>query len=210
MCIGHPAVLAKQAVTVDHLSGGRVDVGIGAGWYQRVFEELGMPFPESEAERGTRLDEACEVLKALWTQDRANYVGTYYRLRDAVAEPKPVQRPHPPILIGGRGPRRTLRAAARHAAAWNTSGGQGFEVDRQSSAILDEWCERFGRDPRTIRRSVILQWPDQRSGLEFAQQYAKIGFSDFVFPIDALSGDRRANLDRFVRDGLDQLRALVP
>jgi F420-dependent oxidoreductase-like protein len=204
----HPVMLAKQAVTVDHLSAGRVEVGIGAGGAQSQFEEFGMPFPATAAERAKRLDEACQMLKCLWTQSKASFHGTYYQLKDAVAEPKPVQQPHPPILIGGRGPLRTLRAAARHAVAWNTSGGGGFEADRQACATLDDWCAKFGRDPRSVRRSIILQWPDQRSGLAFARQYAEIGFTEFVLPLYSTHGDRRALLERFVREGLEQLRSL--
>jgi F420-dependent oxidoreductase-like protein len=204
----HPAMLAKQAVTVDHLSGGRVEVGIGTGWTLSQFEEFGMAFPPTAAERAKRLDEACQVLACLWTQPKANYRGTYYRLSEAVAEPKPVQQPHPPILIGGRGPHRTLRAVARYAAAWNTSGGAGFDADQQACATLDDWCARLGRDPSSIRRSVILNWPDQRSGLAFARQYAKLGFTEFVLPLSSIAADRRAGLEKFVRDGIEQLRAL--
>jgi len=115
----HPGLLAKIAVTVDHLSGGRLEMGIGAGWNEPEFVMYGMPFPQSAAERIDRLDEACQVLKALWTEPRASFDGRYYRLVDAIAEPKPLQRPHPPLWVGGNGPRRTLRVAAKRADVWS-------------------------------------------------------------------------------------------
>jgi probable F420-dependent oxidoreductase len=204
----HPTMLAKIAVTVDHLSDGRVEVGLGTGWYQSVFEQYGMPFVESTGERGRRLEEACAVLKALWTQPRANFVGAYYQLSDAVAEPKPLQQPHPPIVIGGRGPQLTLKAAAMHADGWNTSGGRGFEADREAALALDEWCRKFGRDPGAIRRSVILEWPNEREGMEFAERYAAVGFTEFIFAVNTMGDDVRRTVENVARIGLPQLRSL--
>ena len=131
----HPGVLAKQAVTVDHLSGGRLELGLGAGGAQNEHTMLDLEFGTAK-DRADRLDEAVPVIKSLFTQARTTYEGSRYTLRDAVAEPKPVQRPHPPIWIGGSGPRRTLRLAAEHADVWNAAGGTPEEV-AASAATLD-------------------------------------------------------------------------
>src|SRR5262249_60368916 len=96
----HPAVLAKAAVTVDHLSGGRLEFGIGAGWAENEHTMLGLPFGTA-GDRADRLEEACQVIRSLWTQERTSFAGQHYQLTGAVAAPKPVQQPHPPIWIGG-------------------------------------------------------------------------------------------------------------
>jgi alkanesulfonate monooxygenase SsuD/methylene tetrahydromethanopterin reductase-like flavin-dependent oxidoreductase (luciferase family) len=116
----HPGILAKMAVTVDHLSAGRLDMGLGAGGDELVHGMLGIPLGPPR-ERVERLAEACEVLELLWTEPVASFSGRYYRLDQAVANPKPVQRPHPPLWIGAVGERRSLRVVARHAAAWTPS-----------------------------------------------------------------------------------------
>lgn len=210
----HPALLAKIATTVDHLSRGRLEVGLGTAWNEPEFTTTGMPFADAP-ERARRLDEACRVLKALWTCERANFAGRYYRLVDAIMEPKPVQSPHPPLLIGGRGPKVTLRAAARYADAWNSSGNRGYEVVVEASRILDEHCARIGRDPKTIRRSVILAWPSPDEGLALAERYVRAGFTEFMIGVGSEDrhGDRRSDpvrgIDTLARTGLERLRALV-
>ena len=97
----HPAVLAKMAVTVDHISGGRLEFGLGAGWHEAEHRGYGIPFPPA-GQRVAMLDEALQVIKALWTEDTANFGGTYFRLEDSVCNPKPVQKPHPPIIVAAR------------------------------------------------------------------------------------------------------------
>ena len=148
----HPAVLAKMAVTVDHLSDGRLEFGLGAGWAENEHEMLGLEFG-SRNDRADRLEESVQVIRALWTQPRTTFEGQHYRLHEAVAEPKPVQQPYPPIWIGGSGPKRTLRITAQYADVWNAAGGSPEEV-AASSAILDQHCADVGRDPGQIRRSV--------------------------------------------------------
>lgn len=202
----HPALLAKMATTVDHVSGGRLEMGLGTGWNQDALGRLGMPYFDVP-ERARRLGEACRVLKALWTQERATYEGRYYQLRDAIHEPKPVQKPHPPIIIGGRGPKVTTRVAARHAQGWNTSGSRGFDADRDAMAALDAHCARIGRDPKTLRRSVNLGWNGGR-GLELAERYRKIGFTEFVIAIGNDGADALREVDELRRDALPELRAL--
>jgi F420-dependent oxidoreductase-like protein len=205
----HPSLLAKMAVTVDHISGGRLEVGMGTGWNEAAFTMLGMPFADPAA-RSRRLREACEVLKALWTQDVANYTGRFYTLQDAVSDPKPLQHPHPPILIGGRGPNATLRTVALCADAWNTSGAAGFDVDLEASRTLDAHCADLGRDPATIRRSVILNWEQPDTSLALAARYAEGGFTEFVIPVGGADPLRQVgDLARIAIEPLKRLAAIV-
>jgi F420-dependent oxidoreductase-like protein len=175
----HPGVLAKAAVTVDHLSGGRLEFGIGTGWAENEHTMLGLEFG-TPADRADRLEESLQIIRSLWTEPRTTFEGRHYRLHEAVAEPKPVQRPHPPLWIGGSGPRRTLPMAARYADVWNAAGGSPEQV-AASSAILDGHCADVGRDPHDIRRSVqvgVGNDPDQL--LARTQAYAAVGVTDFV------------------------------
>jgi alkanesulfonate monooxygenase SsuD/methylene tetrahydromethanopterin reductase-like flavin-dependent oxidoreductase (luciferase family) len=183
--IRHPALLAKIVTTVDHLSNGRVNVGLGAAWNESAFAQLGMDFPSAPGERARRVDEACAVLRLLWTEPRATFRGRHYRLADAVSEPKPVQRPHPPLWIGGRGPERTLRTVARYADVWSTSGGKGFDADLEAIRALELHCEQVGRDPARIRRSVEIAWTEdgEDEALALMERYVRAGFSDFSFSV---------------------------
>ena len=211
----HPGLLAKIAVTVDHLSHGRLEVGLGAGWNEPEFAMYGMPFPASPAERIARLDEACRVLKALWTEPRATFSGRYYQLRDAIAEPKPFQRPHPPLWIGGNGPKRTLRVAARHADVWSCD---VWPTDASKMApiyelgrILDGHCTALRRDPRTIRRAHVLLVDGSEAALSIAQRSIWEGFTDFMlFPLSATSpqGDPRRGVEDAAKL-LERLRMLA-
>jgi F420-dependent oxidoreductase-like protein len=176
----HPGVLAKMAVTVDHLSGGRLEFGIGAGWAEHEHTMLGLDFG-TRGDRADRLEEGVQIIRSLWTQPRTTFEGKHYRLQDAVAEPKPVQQPHPPIWIGGSGPKRTLRLAAQYADVWNAAGGSPQDV-AASSAILDQHCADVGRDPGQIRRSV--QFRVDVAELDrlpaTVESYARIGVTDFL------------------------------
>ncbi len=149
----HPAIVAKMAAQIDIISGGRLLLGLGAGWQQNEHEAYGIPF-YTMRERLERLDEAAEVIKSLWTQRRSTFKGRYYQLSDAPLDPKPVQTPHPELMIGGGGEKMTLRTVARHADHWNVWGGPG--VLTRKGKILDEHCAAVGRDPRHIRRSVNM------------------------------------------------------
>lgn len=152
----HPAILANMAATVDHISNGRLDFGIGAGWNEREHAMYGIPL-YAPGERLRRLSEACEVIRRLWTEPAANYQGQYYQLTDAVCEPKPVQKPYPPFVIGGGGERVTLRVAAQYATIWNHSpNGGSVETFIHKCAVLDDHCRAIGRDPSEIERSVQL------------------------------------------------------
>jgi F420-dependent oxidoreductase-like protein len=149
----NPAVLAHMAVSVDHISGGRLEFGLGAAWHEPEHLTNGIPFPPA----GTRiamLDEACEIIRRLWTEDSVTHEGRFWTLKDALCFPKPVQK-RIPIVIGGSGPRKTLRVVAKHADEWNAPAATAEDYTRLAK-ILDEHCADIGRDPREIRRSVQL------------------------------------------------------
>ncbi|MBW0102874.1 LLM class flavin-dependent oxidoreductase [Pseudonocardia sp. KRD291] len=163
-----PAMLAKIATTVDVVSGGRLDFGIGAGsrpsvsFARREYEAHGLPFHDSAHAVGS-LAEACTIIRRLWTETEPfDLDGTYHRLVGAFGNPKPVQRPHPPIVIGGRAA-STLRVVAEHADVWNIPGGDIADAVARS-ALLDRFCSEIGRDPATITRSIYLSVDHDRPG----------------------------------------------
>jgi F420-dependent oxidoreductase-like protein len=161
----HPALVAKMAAQVDIISGGRLLLGLGAGWQENEHEAYGIPF-YTMRERLERLDEACAVIRSLWTQQRSQFDGRHYRLADAPLDPKPIQKPHPELMIGGGGERVTLRVVARHADHWNVWGGP--KVLAHKSEILEEHCSKVGRDSRSIVRSVnmALLFTDKQSEID--------------------------------------------
>jgi F420-dependent oxidoreductase-like protein len=165
----HPALLAKMAANVDIISRGRLICGIGAGWQENEHRAYGMDFYTTR-ERLARLDEACHVLKALWTQDRADYKGRYYQLEGAPLMPKPVQKPYPELMVGGGGEKVTLRIAARHADHWNVWGGPATLTHK--GRILDQHCAAEKRDPKSILRSsvMVLGFADDRASVERVEQ----------------------------------------
>jgi F420-dependent oxidoreductase-like protein len=177
----HPAVLAKMAVTVDHISGGRLDFGPGAAWHQGEHDAYGIAFPPA----GTRiamLEEACAIIRRLWAEDEVDHQGRFWTLRGARCGPKPLQRPIP-LVVGGSGERKTLRVVATHADEWSFPGGEvedGPARFARLSTVLDGHCEAVGRNPRTVRRSVTLllhpERPDQvRRQLGLVGQYEQGG-----------------------------------
>ena len=188
----HPSVLAKIAVTIDHLSNGRLEFGLGAAWNEPEFQQHGLPFP-SPADRIRMLDESVRAIKLLWTEPRATFAGRFYQLSEAIAEPKPVQKPHPPIWIGGSGPKRTMRVVARHADVWNSAAGTPEEIKARLD-LLAEHCEKVKRDPRTIRLSHNLRIDDADAALKQIEASRKLGYSDFLlFP--GQGGDLRKGVE---------------
>ncbi|MFT5013311.1 MAG: F420-dependent oxidoreductase-like protein [Patiriisocius sp.] len=147
----HPAVLAKMAATVDQISGGRVVLGLGSGWQENEHEKYGIPF-HTVNNRLARLEEACQVIKALFNSSHANFSGEFYQLKDAPLEPKPIQSPLP-LLIGGGGEKVTLRITAQYADEWNVWGTPA--TLKHKMAILDAHCEKLGRDPAEIHRTAV-------------------------------------------------------
>jgi F420-dependent oxidoreductase-like protein len=145
-----PVTLAKSATTVDHISGGRLELAIGAAWGEREFRAYGLPYPDL-SERYARLDESLQIVKSLWAQPRTSFVGQYYRVDNAPCEPKPVQSPHPPIIVGGVGA-KALHIAAKHATGSNMYGAPERVAERV--AMLQKMCQEVGRDFDEIELSL--------------------------------------------------------
>ena len=171
----HPAVLANMAATLDIISNGRLELGIGAGWNEEECGAYGIELG-SLKERFDRFDEACEIIVGLLSQTTTDFAGRYFTLTDARCEPKPVQQPHPPIVIGGGGEKRTLRAVARHAQHWNFAGGT-VEQFRHKLDVLHQHCADIRRDPGEIMTSTHLRLgPDGPGALaEQAAIFAEAG-----------------------------------
>lgn len=184
----HPAVLANVAATLDQLSGGRVTMGLGGGWHQGEFAAYGIPF-ETVPVRLRRTDEAIQVVRALLTEDVAEFHGEFYDLTEARCDPKPVQA-RLPLYIGGGGERVTLRIAAQHADGWNVP-FVAPEVFRHKVGVLAEHCERIGRDPASIERTVNLTvaWSEDDLHERFG------GMADWIRP-SALIGSTQEVIDR--------------
>jgi F420-dependent oxidoreductase-like protein len=151
----HPAVLAKIAATVDVISNGRLDFGIGAGWNELEHDSFGIPLYKP-GERLRRLGEACELIKRMWTEQAATFEGKYYQIKNAYCEPKPVQKPYPPFVIGGGGEQLTLRIVAQYASVWNMAGGSPEDF-KHKNEVLDGHCAAIGRDPKEIQRSIQIR-----------------------------------------------------
>ena len=199
----HPVLLAKEAVTVDHLSGGRLEFGIGAAWAEIEHSMYGI---EGLDHRVGRLSESLKIIKSLWTEERTSFDGRYYHLNDAIANPKPVQKPHPPIWIGASG-ESTLRLVARHADVWNAAGGGDAAKMKELVAKLEEACGVVGRDMSEIRRSLQFGWDGKDSGplLEESARYLELGFTEQVI---YLRGADPGALAAKVGDLLPELRRL--
>jgi F420-dependent oxidoreductase-like protein len=150
----HPAVVANMAATIDHISGGRLELGMGAAWFELEHDEYGIPFPRIGV-RMDMLDEACRIMRSLWTRETTTFEGKHFRLKDARMEPKPLQE-HLPLVIGGSGERRTLRIVAEHGDIWNTFYGDVDEY-RHKLEVLAGHCDDVGRDPADVRKSVAFR-----------------------------------------------------
>jgi F420-dependent oxidoreductase-like protein len=191
----HPSVLAAQAVTLDHVSGGRLDLGIGAAWFGDEHRELGIPFPPTR-ERAQRLEEAVQVLRLLMTTDGASFDGRHYQLREAAYRPRPVQSPHPPIWIGASGEQLMLPIVGRHADVWHSTA----DVERllHRSAVVDEHAERAGRDPAEIRRAANLSlsqpFDDVRRDIE------RLTEAGFRYLIVSWPSEGQARLEDFMTE----------
>jgi F420-dependent oxidoreductase-like protein len=181
----NPALLAKMASTVDTLSHGRLELGIGAGWYENEYLAYGYPYP-STRERLQRLQEAVQIILAMWTQDEAFFEGQYYQVRGAINQPKGVQKPHIPLLIGGGGEKVTLRLVAQYADACNI-GGDIANIKHKLD-VLKQHCEEIGRDYNTIRRTTLID-------------YCAIAETEEA-AIAKLTPDERNNLDELLPESL--------
>jgi len=208
----NPAVLAKEGATIDQISGGRLELGIGGGWYEQEHDQYGIPFPPT----GTRIKmmtEVAQILKSLWTQEKTTFKGRYYTITEALCDPKCVQQPHAPIWIGGAGEQLTLRAVARYADGWNTF---AMETDayRHKLDVLAGHCREAGRDPGDIRKSLVFgltlvesadeaRHARERAGsggrragfvgtpdecVEYLKPYLDLGVGDFLLRATAAQG----------------------
>jgi len=198
----NPALLAKSAVTVDHLSGGRLEFGIGAAWAEIEHQMYGF---DGLDHRVGRLSESLRIIKSLFTEERTNFEGRYYHFKDAIANPKPIQKPHPPFWIGASGP-STLRLVARHADVWNIAGGDPARV-KELTPMLDEACDAVGRNPSEIRRSIQFGWDgvDRGQLLDLCAQYLELGVTEQVI---YLRGAQPVALAEKIADALPDLRKL--
>ena len=170
----HPAILANMATTLDIVSGGRLELGLGAGWNEEESGAYGIDLG-TPSERSDRFEEACEVIVGLLTQETTNFNGRYYQLTNARNEPKPVQSPHPPICVGGSGEKRTLRTAARFAQHWNFVGGTPQEFAHKRD-VLHLHCEELGRDPSEILLSShVIFAGDAKATADQAGALAEVG-----------------------------------
>lgn len=169
----HPAVLAKMATSLDIISNGRLEFGIGAGWNEEESGAYGIPLG-NRRERSDRFEEACAVLVSMLTQETTDFDGQYYQLRDARCNPKGPQQPHPPICIGGSGERRTLRTTARYAQHWNFAGGTAEEFAHKRD-VLHAHCQEIGRDPREITLSSHVRLSPDGDLNRVAEEVAALG-----------------------------------
>lgn len=204
----HPALLAKEAVTVDHIANGRLELGLGAGWYVPEHEMFGIPFPPP-AELVGRFREAVEIVDSLLRNEVTTYDGAYYQLKDAASRPRPIQQPRPPLTLGAHG-RQMLKIVAQYADRWNSHGT--VEEMRARNAILDEHCAAIGRDPDAIIRSLYGwaalmpndPWASVDAFEEVVGQYRAAGINELL--IDAPGDAQMPVLERVATDILPRLR----
>jgi F420-dependent oxidoreductase-like protein len=183
----HPGLLAKTVTTLDVLSRGRAVFGLGAAWYEREHTGLGVPYPPT-AERFERLEETLQICRQMWNPGNGPFDGKHYQLAETMCSPQPSQLPHPPILIGGTGERKTLRLVAQYADAWNGS----FETVEEAAhkiEVLNRHCDALDRDPNQIEKTVMMlvdPLADLDGFLATAEQYAALGFDliDVMPPVD--------------------------
>src|SRR4051794_34081082 len=173
----HPSMFAAQALTIDHASHGRLELSLGAAWFDKEHRELGIPFP-STAARFDLLEDALEIVTRLFSGDVVSYDGHVVSLRDAQLRPVPVQQPHPPIWIGGTGPRRTLPLVARFADAWHAWGTPNSL--RQANERIDELATEAGRDPSSIMRTSSLSLDDLDTARKHASKWRDAGCGHLI------------------------------
>lgn len=190
----HPSVLAAQALTVDHASHGRLELSLGAAWFDKEHHELGIPFP-SVPERFDLLEDALEIVTRLFTGDTVSYDGRVVSLKDARLRPVPVQRPHPPIWVGGNGPRRTLPLVARFADVWHSWGTPNSL--QEANAKVDSLALAAGRDPGSIMRASSLSLDDIDTARRHAAKWRDAGYGYLVCGWPEAG---RSQVERFARE----------
>src|SRR5256885_8328716 len=190
----HPSVFAAEALTIDHASHGRLELSLGAAWFDKEHDELGIPFP-STGQRFDLLEDALEIVTRLFTGDVVSYEGRRVSLQDAQLLPVPVQHPHPPIWIGGSGPKRTLPLVARYADVWHSWGTPNSL--QEANARVDELAQKAGRDPSSIKRASSLSLDDLDTARKHAAKWQDAGY-DYLVCGWPESGD--AQVEKFARD----------
>jgi F420-dependent oxidoreductase-like protein len=204
----HPALLAKAAMTLDHISNGRLEVGLGAGWYEPEHAMFGLDFPQPRELVG-RFKEAVEIVDGMLRNDTTTYDGHYYRAHEAPMRPLPIQKPRPPLLLGAH-KSRMLRIVAQYADDWNSFGT--VDEMRERNAILDEHCAAIGRDPKTIVRSLYGwaammpedPWVSADAFEDMVGRYTEAGVNEFL--IDQPRDEQFHVLERVASDLLPRLR----
>lgn len=201
----HPGVLAKIITTLDVLSGGRAQLGIGAAWYDREHKGLGVPFP-APLERYERLEETLRVCKQMWSDDNGPFEGKHFQLAETINVPPVIQRPHPPILIGGVGEKRTFPLVVKYADACNLFGQIGEAGLAHKIGVLRTMCEAAGRDPATLKITTLDGLPPSNQALlDKARAYAAMGVKEmYLMPI----GDDPAAMIRALAPIAEELRAI--
>ncbi len=204
----HPSLLAKEALTVDHVSGGRLELGLGAGWFEPEHPMFGIEMPPP-GELVTRYREAVELIDRLLRNDTTSYAGQFYQVREAPMRPRPVQQPRPPFVLAAH-KRKMLRIVAEHADTWNSFGT--VDEMRARNTILDEHCAEIGRDPSSITRSLYGwatmmpsdPWESVDAFHEMVGRYSEAGVNEFL--IDQPRPDQQAVFERVATDVLPALR----
>jgi len=209
----HPAHLAKIAATVDNLSNGRLFMGIGAGWFEDEHRQYGIPF-YSTGERLARLEETLKILKLMWTQPKASFSGRYYSISDAICEPKPLQKPAPPILIGGGGEKRTLRYVAEFGDACNLFGDPAT-IERKL-AVLRKHCAELGRPYQEIlksRQGAIIVAKTAEDARRMLEKYRPPTQTPEAYRANVIYGDAEevtAQLQKYVDIGIEYFTGYLP
>ncbi|HET7466480.1 MAG TPA: TIGR03560 family F420-dependent LLM class oxidoreductase [Candidatus Dormibacteraeota bacterium] len=189
-----PQIVAKMATTVDHISKGRLEIGLGAGWYEPEHTMFGIPFPETK-ELVSRFKEAVQVVDLLTREDTSSFDGEYYQLRGATSRPASVQKPRPPLVLGAFGP-RMLKIVAKYADVWNAFGTP--EEMRERNQMLDDYCREIGRDPDTLDRSLYYwvpkadldPWVSKDAFHSVLEPYVEAGVNQFILD---QPGDKQIN-----------------
>ena len=185
-----PGLLIKKVTTLDVLSGGRAWFGVGAAWFEREHRGLGIPFPGT-SERFERLEETLQIARQMWSESNGPWRGKHYQLEETLCVPQPLSRPHPPILIGGMGERKTLRLVAEYAQGCNLFAHAGKDVLRHKLEVLAEHCHKAGRDPAEIHKTTLDTLALSRDGrrrtrtpaqvLEHLHELANLGIDEAIF-----------------------------
>jgi alkanesulfonate monooxygenase SsuD/methylene tetrahydromethanopterin reductase-like flavin-dependent oxidoreductase (luciferase family) len=194
----HPAVFAAEALTIDHASHGRLELALGAAWFDKEHHELGIPFPAT-SERFDLMNDALEIITRLFTGETVDYEGRQVSLQQARMNPLPVQRPHPPIWIGGTGPRRTLPLVGQFADVWHAWGTPNSL--REANAAIDEFASQAGRDPAAITRASSLSLDDLETARKHAAKWRDAGYGYLVC---GWPGAGESQVEAFVREVLPE------